>query len=332
MPNGVDDDLAILQTAIDTCFGTTGAPLSPLNYRPLYIPQGDWKVSAPLTMRAVQGGWVYGAGRFATKITNTTAGSVFVTNGCAYSLFENMRLVSSGSAVVFDLDWDNTGQAALQSNTLSNLYFEGGGHGLRIGHTGYMGSENLIQNCGFSGHSVAGVRTRNYNALQNKIAGGNIQSCDIGVYVEFGSVQDIIGTGFQLSTTWDVKVDNSADDCMSLIGCRSESPNFVRAQHIGLHMAACNQINLTSGKFFEGTGLFSLSGCTSIAGQVISNNNGGDIKNCQFGRDDWIATANGARVNVSMTRVGETLVDSGSGTPLMLTRGYVSGASVYTAS
>jgi hypothetical protein len=66
-----------------------------------------------------------------------------------------------------------------------------------------------------------------------------------------------------------------------------------------------------------------MDACTSIAGQVRTLN-GGDIRSCQFGRDDWINIQGGSQVNVSKVFIGKTLVGSGTGRSTVLERGYIS--------
>ncbi len=251
--DGATDDTAAIQAALDAAYGTTGSPhgLSATNNRAVHFPPGDYRITSALTLRSVIGAHIFGAGRFTTRIQNISGGNVFTTNGFEYSRVERMELVTSGSGVAFDLDWDNTGSAALQSNTFSDMYFEGGAYGVRIGVTGYMGSENSFLNCFFAGASVAGLGVKNYNALQQTVVGGNFQSCAIGIWVAAGSAPVIHGVGFQGSTDTDIAVDNSAGDCYSISGCRSEgSPNFLRLHNgSAAHVAGCTQLSGTAGVF-----------------------------------------------------------------------------------
>ena len=176
--------------------GTSGA----IKNRPVFFPAGNYKITSALTLRSVMGAHVFGAGRFATTIQNVTSGGrVFVTNGCEYSRFERLNLIASGAnSVCFDLDFDGNG-LPLQSNTFSDIYFQTADIGLRIGNSGFMGSENLITNCFFANHRFCGLITKNFNALQQTVIGGNFQNCGTGINVERGSVPVIHGVGFQQS-------------------------------------------------------------------------------------------------------------------------------------
>lgn len=245
--DGVTDDTAALQAAINYCFGSVAAPhgyaLSYTNSA-LFIPKGTYRISDSLNIRSLIGGKIFGEGRFATTIQQTTANkAVLYTNGCGYTTFSDMHLQSlaSNTGAIFDLNWDNTGGIALQSNTFSNLYFSGLSNlsvskGLAIGLGGYQGSENTISNCFFFSLNY-GLYTANFNALQNIVVGGNFQSCRFGIYVAAGSVTNVYGTGFQNDSFSsgnnqiteggsDIYVANSVSDQIVAEGCRSESMQF----------------------------------------------------------------------------------------------------------
>lgn len=246
-PTGATDSTAALQAAINACFGSVASPngyASSYKNSALFIPKGIYNISDSLNIRSLFGGKVFGDGRFATTIRQTTANkAVFYTNGCAYSTFSDMHLqcLASNTGAIFDLNWDNTGSTSLQSNTFSNLYFTGPStlsvsKGLGIGLGGYMGSENTINNCFFSSVN-SGIYTGNFNALQNIVVGGNFQSCRYGINVQSGSVSNVYGTGFQndifssgnnqvTEGGWDIFVQNSVNDQIVVEGCRSESMRF----------------------------------------------------------------------------------------------------------
>jgi len=105
--NGSNDDTTSIQGAINFCFGTALAPNSAvnntLNY-PLRFSHGNYKITSPLLLMSIQGGWIYGDGKFATIVTNTTAnGCVFIGQGVNRSIIEQMELVSSGTGICLDL-------------------------------------------------------------------------------------------------------------------------------------------------------------------------------------------------------------------------------------
>ncbi len=283
--DGSTDDTAAIQSALNAAYGTTGSPhggTAPGYYSnsSVFFPPGHYIITSALTLRSVTGGHIFGSGRFTTTIQNTTTnGSVFVTNGFQYSRVEMINLVPNGTGVGFDLDWDNTGTSALQSNTFSDMFFNGGAYGLRIGQSGFMGSETLVEDCFFAGQTVAGLATRNGNALQQTVIGGNFQSCAIGIWVASGSVPVIHGMGFQGQTDTDIAVDNNdTPDCYSISGCRSESLNFVRLHAgVGTVLSSCTHVNDSAGVFAlcEGgiPGTFVIASCNSKNGTITGNGN-----------------------------------------------------------
>lgn len=290
------DDTFALQAAADECFGPPAIPHGTersTSNKVLRIPHGDYRITSPIRLASLQGGRIIGSGRFATKISNAAGGPVFVTNGCGYSHFEGLYLKSSGNAgPVFDLNWDGaTGGAALQSNTFIDIFFEGGNIGIDIGAKGYMGSENVFLNCFWAGQATAGMKTSNYNALQNTIVGGNFQNCNIGVWIHQGSVPLVESVGFQLSKEWDVRQDNSANDSLNILACRTESPNFVKIRN-GVHslIAGCSQATDPAGTLLDCDGSpVTVDRCVSLNGQVVLSAHARlTIRGSSFGRVDWL--------------------------------------------
>ena len=290
------DDTAALQAALDFCFGPSDAPHGTANVRQnkaLYIPPGHYKISAPLTVKYLHGGRIIGAGRFVTQIEQATPGaSVFVTNGCGYARFEAMRLTAAAGGKSFDLDWDGSaGGPALQSNTFADMFFDGGSIGIEIGHSGFMGSENLFLNCFWLSCSTAGLLTSNANALQQTIIGGDFQNCGIAIFIGTGSVPRISGVGFQLSTQSDVYTGASQANAMAISGCRSESPNCINnAGGQALSVDACSHTATGNGYFLTQVGgQCSIRSCISTLGVFIPKFWGQMKIECsQFNRDDWL--------------------------------------------
>ena len=293
--DGKTDDTAALQKAINVCFGEAGNPHNG-NARlnaPLYFPAGLYVISAPLVFPPLRGGHIYGAGRMATTIINGSGSSVFVFDGCEYSRIEALMLEASGEARVIDFNWDGSsgpGGANLQSNTFYDLFIKNGGYGVDIGRGNFMGSENIFLNCFFEGQTVAGLKTSNFNALQNQVVGGNFQSCNIAIWVESGSVTSVLSVGFQRSRDVDVRIDNAAKDQMQLIGCRTESENFVRINRnpVFVTMLGCLQSSLKDGVFIDsGDSQAVLIGCASTKGVAQATGPKLVITQCQFNRNPW---------------------------------------------
>ena len=292
------DDTAAIQAAVNHCFGSPAAPHSSAmasKNSVLYFPAGNYRITAPIKLTKLHGCRVIGSGRFATQIVNVAGGPIFATNGCGYSHFEGIYLRSSDtSSAVFDLNWDGTpGGAALQSNSFIDMFFDGGAYGIDIGAGGFMGSENIFLNCFWYRCATAGLKTSNFNACQNTIVGGNIQACNMGVWVSRGSVTVIESVGFQLQREWDIRVDNSANDTMNVIGCRTESQNFMQIKnYVQAVVLGCTQASPhDSGTFLEPAGCpATAERCVSTNGQIVLDAEARlTVRGCSFGRKDWLS-------------------------------------------
>lgn len=290
------DDTAAIQAAVNYCFGDAAAPHGAADVyenRALYFPPGRYKITSPIKFEKLSGGRILGSGRFVTQIMNDSNGPVFVTNGCGYSHFEGLYLRASDKvSAVFDLNWDgDKGGMALQSNAFIDILFDGGACGVEIGAGGFMGSENVFINCFWIHCAVAGFKTSNFNALQNTIVGGNFQSCNIGVWVYRGSVTVIESVGFQVQREWDIRVDNSANDTINILGCRSESPNFVLARnYVHVSILGCTQA-AQPGYFLHPNGCpTTVERCVSIGGQISLEAEARlCVRGSSFGRKDWLS-------------------------------------------
>jgi len=297
--NGSNNDTAAIQLALDYAFGTAGSPHGGsidegtagvfLN-RQVFFPAGKYIITAPLTLPSLRGAHIFGAGRFTTTIQNITPnGSVFVTNGCEYSVFERMNLMSSypaGTGCCFDLNRIGSPSVNLQSNTFRDLYLEGGGYGIRIGEGNTMGSENVIMNCYFAGNAIAGVATRNPNALANQIYGGNFASCGKAIHATSagGSIPIIHGVSFQNQVTADIYIEYSSGDMYSIAGCRNESSVSGGiftwlASGASAHITGCSQLSHANSIFARcelgspgnGAGSLTIDSCVSPTGTINGN-------------------------------------------------------------
>jgi Pectate lyase superfamily protein len=291
------DDTKAIQAAVDYCYGSSSDPhgTEKVNTnRVLHLPPGNYRITSPIRFAKLHGARIIGSGRFVTKIVNGAGGSVFATNGCGYSHFEGMYLQASDrSSPVLDLNWDGTpGGPALQSNSFFDMFFDGGATGVDIGAGGYMGSENIFINCFWIYSAIAGLKTSNFNALQNTLVGGNLQACNIGIWVWRGSVCVIESVGFQLSKQWDVRVDNSANDTINVIGCRTESSNFVQVENfVHTYILGCSQTEAGPPGYFLRPGgcPTTVERCVSINGQIsLSGDARLTVRGSSFGRKDWL--------------------------------------------
>jgi hypothetical protein len=311
--DGVADDTAAIQAAIDFCFGPPTAPhgREARRNRPLYFPPGFFKISRPLQFARVRGAHIFGPGRFTASILQTTPNqSIFVTNGFEYSRIEGLHLEAEGEeSRLIDLNWDNDRTVALQQVIFKDLYLKGGGIGIDIGRGNFMGSENLIIACYFERNEIAGLKTSNFNALQNTVVGGNFGHCGRAIWVSSGSVPAVLSTGFQDSTDFDIQIDNAVKDSMQLFGCRTESRNFVSVDRNPVHMAiiGCSQL-APDGVFIKaGDSPVTLIGCASKEGIVRAQGPKLVIQSSQFDRNPWHDFAHfgeASYVDISNVRFG----------------------------
>lgn len=236
---------------------------------------------------SVQGGWIFGAGREATKIiTGTTNGTAFALNGFQRGRIEGMSIQGHGTGTGLDLDWEGPTGTVLstQSNRLVELAFASCAYGARLGNHGQQVSENIFECCDWDGCTVAGLAIQNYNALQMGVIGGNFQECAVGILVTSGSCPIIHGVGFQSSagvqgSEYDIEIMNTVGDGMSVHGCRTESKNFMLIHAGASAHAACNtQLNVTAGVFCfieSGSGVYpgSLTADSNMStnGTIIGN-------------------------------------------------------------
>ena len=328
--DGVTDDTAHIQAAIDAAFGPASAPHgntgNQVLNKPLQIQQGHCIVTGSgLQLTKVMGGLISGAGRFATNIENTSGGNVFTTNGFEYFKIENMKLTTSGSGIAFDWDWDGTSNAGCQSVTFSDMFFDHGSVGVRIGNSGFQCSEGYFSNNFYNATSRAGIETVNFNALQHTVVGGNFQSNNIGILVSMGSIPVIHGVGFQTSAVWDIEVDASANDTYDIAGVRTESANFANFVRGSAKISAVTQANGNSGVFVQAANhQVTLENCISYNGQ-ISFAKGGSITSSEFGRTNPILNGAGSVLFLARVHYGATYDGSGAGMPADYQLGYMNG-------
>lgn len=323
---------AAINNAIFDAFGSRASPILARDQRPLCFPAGDFRIDTDgLLIESINGGQIYGHGRFTTRIENLSlTGAVFRTNGFSFGNMSEMLLVCrvGGTGTCIDLDWDLVGSVNLQSNMFSNLRTAGGNYGIQIARTATIhGSENQFINCFVGEHTEAGYKVHNYNALQNTILGGNIAQTKIGVHVVRGSVSNIVGTGFQLTSEWDVKVDTGVSDCIHLDGIRTESQNFANVTFKTLKVTACSQRHASAGDFVNcNRGYFHIDCSQSLNGRAVSQWKGGAITSSFFGRNDFLYTPNASsRINLSKVTYGKTASEEGTGTgPFEIDHGHYS--------
>ena len=264
--NGIADDTAALQAAIDAAFGPAGSPHggadSATGYwanRRLFIPRGNYKITSPLVLTSVQGAHIHGAGKFATRIFNTTtspdwSGTCLRSTAIKYSLIENLTLQSgAGEHAAFDMDWDNatTYGVGTHANICRNVRFVGGNWGCWIKRTsGDLGSECPFYDCDFINCATCGLICKWQNSLNIMVLGGKVENCGVGITSDFGGALSYIGgVNFSGSTVQDIEY--RAPQGGLIEGCYSTSNVFARcwgSTRVG--MRGCYYAPLVAGGSF----------------------------------------------------------------------------------
>lgn len=341
-PSG-GDDTQYLRDAIAYCFGPPSDPhgggIGSCANKTLYFSPGQYRITDTLDLTGLQGARIMGAGRMSVRVEQETTGkSVFRTNGCQYSVFEGLMLHAGAGGVCFDLDYDGTGShlVALQSNTFRDMMFLGGDFGVRIAIAGFMGSENLFQNCGFEGHAVAGLATSCFNALQQTVIGGNFQGCGVGILMNLGSVPVIHGVGFQQQSECDIKTLGGVET-IAIAGCRSESKNFLWT-NTHASIASCLHTGPADGVFVNNhnSQQVVIEACVSTEGSVVSNGwPQMRISNSAFGRGpnltDWLSLELNEGSNVELENVSWGSIYSFLGTHIRRRRIFADATGTHSA-
>ena len=129
--DGVTDDTAAIQAAIDAAM-TTGTPLTTtrVGLKPVYLPKGKYKITAPLTIYSVQGFRMHGDGMESYLAVSGSLTYALRLNGVAYSEFRDFDIRGNTSAdtvtTALAHDWDNTlTQRSATTNTFRNIAVRG---------------------------------------------------------------------------------------------------------------------------------------------------------------------------------------------------------------
>lgn len=321
------DDTAAIQGAVDQAFGTAASPhgMSAWQNVPLYFPpppSGLYRVMAPIAFPPIFGGKVYGTRAFNVRIQNTgPTGGVFAFKSLSDSEVSGIWFGATDPLATLVDQFSDGSVFVGQRNLFADLYMQGGAIGLRIRETNNgQGSENALERV-FGNACGVGVSVESYNALGNRLEGGNFQMCGQGVHLISGGMH-ISGTGFQGSTVRDITYDNSADSSLVVCGVRTESKHFVKAagkRSVLLQGCEHHTADVAS-LMFEGDAQINVQSCVSGQGKVYAQN-GGSVSNSQFGRNDPFTVWPSQSLFIDHVQIGKTWNGTGTGTPAFLERG-----------
>jgi hypothetical protein len=228
-PSNVADSSTAFQAAFDAAFGSSASPHGLANAtsnRPVFIPNGSYKLNSSLNLTRVVGGYIFGAGPGAT-ILNGSSGAVFNINGAANLIIERLNITcgsQSSGHIGVDLNWDNTsGGDGLHNNVFRDLLITTCNTGIRIAQGGFGGSDNLFQNVTISSMAV-GIDAQSTTAVNNTVISGGGGSYTAQLYLSsLGSIhvfEPSIGANSNAGA-YGVQVDSGLPVCV--IAGRGES-------------------------------------------------------------------------------------------------------------
>ena len=236
----VHDDGPNIQNCLNQAFGPPNAPHGvdggAYVNRAVFFPAGNYLTNQTLLMALLDGAWIFGAGRDATRIrlgTLTAGLSVAMrVNYLRRTLFEDMTFEVPALS---DADKFNFGTVAFYAADSGG---NGGNHclwrncGFRNGLDGFctafegdgLSSEFCHIDCSYENNHWGFRVANNYNSLDMTLMGGNFQNNIIAISNPVGSFNTVSGVEFSGSS--DVDIDSIAS--MPIANCRSSSANFYR--------------------------------------------------------------------------------------------------------
>jgi hypothetical protein len=273
--NGVTDDTAAIQAALDAAFGSVASPHGYTNRflnKPVVFPAGNYIVTDTLNIKWVIGASIRGSGAGTTKITYTgaiaggaTYTPLFQTDGFKFCHVSDIAFIMTGGnaladkTVAFSYDWDQQGgdpsEVGGSQVTFTNCKFAGATYGLLIGLSQFQCDTATLINCEVD-DCYYGVNAVNGNAICSGMFGGSVTNCHAGIYMAAGTMETICGVSFAGNTD----DGNVSGDIVSLreypmfiVGCYSTSPRFAffgAGEHF---IAGCRHEASTSGPFIAMT-------------------------------------------------------------------------------
>jgi thiosulfate dehydrogenase (quinone) large subunit len=130
-PTGTADSTAAIQAAIDAAIGNTSCDgigntscAEPVGA--VFLPAGNYRTTAPLTVIAVRGFHFYGSGIEQTQIQpDAPMTQALYINGSSWSTYENFSIVGGASGVCTDaaitLTWDGTVDVSSSQNEFRRI-------------------------------------------------------------------------------------------------------------------------------------------------------------------------------------------------------------------
>lgn len=165
--NGTTDDTVALQAWLDACTGSgDAATVTRAAVATAYLPPGNFKVTAPLTIKSVEGFRLIGASRRLSRFAPWgTMDSVLDIDGSLYGTFEDFCIKSGDAGVIdkcIELHWSAASHAHSSSNTFRNIFIADttfrAGFGIGIDNANQVDAGTYI-NCHVRGQWSSGNTT-----------------------------------------------------------------------------------------------------------------------------------------------------------------------------
>lgn len=244
----------------------------------------------------------FNAGSTTVTSKHTTA---FATQGVAYSTFEEFGVEATDTnAIGFDWFHDNTGSWAPQICLFNHMSFSGRDYGCRVGVGGPQCDTSTWLDCIFStSGNGTGIAFLTGNVISNCLKGGNCTGNVTGVFTSTGACESIQGTGFQVSSDWDIRITGGNKSAYLISGCNSESTNFCSVENVAasVTLIGCGQRGAGDGIFARANAVGNLTviGCMTNVGRITGGGDPSTIIDSIFDRTDALADYDTSR-NTSM--------------------------------
>lgn len=246
--DGVTDDTAAIQAAIDALPSTGGT---------VFFPVGTYKVTARLLIQTKTGVRLLGASKDGCQINKVFAGTSlinFLTSNAweVSNLFLQGTLDSSGTGDLLHIEGSSHGRLVFCK------VFNARGYGIRIeqGTSASGAYYNTVQDNWFfnngAGRTTAGANIYcGTESSETKVIGGECQSSPgTGWLIEGGNGHAGIGASFEGNTVNGVKVGTASVACeVFLFGCRYEGGGVMQ---YGVHVLNANTTAMVWGGNFAG--------------------------------------------------------------------------------
>ena len=262
--NGVADDAAVLQAALNAAFGSASSPHGgSIANIPVYFPAGLYITSVPLVVTNVQGGIIFGDGVLQTNIKFVPSGGTITpvnSEGITPVLWLNGFYASTMTGLGFVGPSDTTtwstvclwlgpdgllGGTGSHGNLFENIRTTSTTYGIFFGSANAQAvSENTCLNCewgiGGAGHNLVGFFCSGGNTLNMKVIGGGCSGNGTAGFKTNNSAS--------ITSIISVAMDNNAQDIdlaataqCTVIGVRAEDAAFIKTGSAPTVAINCNQ-------------------------------------------------------------------------------------------